>query len=200
MADVVVEDRDEARLKRNEYMRNWTAAHREKINAKRREKYAADPTLRERTVARNKKRWRTNPQAVREYNGRWKKAHPETARAAARRRYASNHAKATEKRRRWRATNPERYREISRVWKSSNRGKVREADARRRAIKRQQAPPWSERKAVEAFYAACPAGFHVDHIIPLAGKTVRGLHVLANLQYLPAKANLMKSNRFLAAA
>lgn len=50
--------------------------------------------------------------------------------------------------------------------------------------------------AIRAFYAACPPGHEVDHIVPLKGKTVCGLHVLANLQYLTRAANRAKKNRF----
>lgn len=60
---------------------------------------------------------------------------------------------------------------------------------------RRATPPWSDKVEVNFFDLGCPAGFHLDHILPLSGDTVCGLHVLENLQYLPAKENLSKSNK-----
>lgn len=51
-----------------------------------------------------------------------------------------------------------------------------------------------ERKEISNFYKQTPEGFHVDHEIPLNHPLVCGLHCVANLQYLPARDNLVKHN------
>lgn len=78
----------------------------------------------------------------------------------------------------------------------NNPGIVNANTAARRSAKLQRTPAWSDLKAIKEFYDLCPAGYHVDHIIPLQGRLASGLHVLENLQYLPASENCAKGNKF----
>ena len=111
--------------------------------------------------------------------------------------YAKTHPeKIKEISKRWIETNPERHRELRREMRARNPQKYRaEVSVRRERVK-QNTPAWSSIRDLVFFYSNCPDGFHVDHIIPLRGKTVSGLHVLSNLQYLPAKENMSKGNKY----
>lgn len=55
-------------------------------------------------------------------------------------------------------------------------------------------PKWMSWFTISNFYAGCPKGWQVDHIIPLNHPDVCGLHVPWNLQYLSPEDNLKKSN------
>jgi hypothetical protein len=79
--------------------------------------------------------------------------------------------------------------------------------ARRYAGKRQRTPGWltpEHRAEILSVYAECRRrrgqgeNLHVDHIVPLVGKTVSGLHVPWNLQIVPASYNVRKSNKLVA--
>lgn len=65
-----------------------------------------------------------------------------------------------------------------------------------RAAKLHRTPKWANIEKIKEIYKLCPEGFHVDHIIPLQGIHVSGLHVENNLQYLSAHDNLVKHNKF----
>ena len=78
--------------------------------------------------------------------------------------------------------------------------------AARYASKRQRTPPWltrEHRDQMRAIYAACREAtkmtgikHHVDHVVPLVGKTVSGLHVPWNMQIIPGSENCRKSNKW----
>jgi 5-methylcytosine-specific restriction endonuclease McrA len=78
--------------------------------------------------------------------------------------------------------------------------------ASHRATKRNATPAWltkGQEDDIKAMYALakkfdklCNVEYHVDHIVPLAGKDICGLHVPWNLQLLPASINISKGNRY----
>ena len=68
--------------------------------------------------------------------------------------------------------------------------------SKRKARKLQATPSWADLEKIKEIYLNCPEGYQVDHIIPLQGKLVCGLHVENNLQYLTSEENRRKSNKF----
>lgn len=78
--------------------------------------------------------------------------------------------------------------------------------AKRNAAKKQRTPGWLtelDYEHIQLFYEAAALltketgiKFQVDHIIPLQGKEISGLHVPKNLQILSAAENLEKRNKF----
>jgi hypothetical protein len=56
---------------------------------------------------------------------------------------------------------------------------------------------WANKAAIKEVYKIRPLGYEIDHIIPLRGKLVSGLHVAENLQYLLPQVNREKKNNFI---
>ena len=82
------------------------------------------------------------------------------------------------------------------TYQEKNLNKFRLYEATRRAKQKQATPTWANLNEISNLYLNCPAGFDVDHIIPINSKYVCGLHVENNLQYLPSSENKSKSNKF----
>lgn len=78
-------------------------------------------------------------------------------------------------------------------------GNLEAERARRNSRRRylvERTPAWADREAIRRIYAMCPKGYEVDHIIPIRGRRVSGLHVEGNLQYLTNTENKRKLNSF----
>ena len=98
--------------------------------------------------------------------------------------------------------NKEYYKEKSRKWRKDNTAHHNSLTAAHRASKSQATPKWltkEQLKEIRTFYykakslsTKCDCQYHVDHIIPLRGKEVCGLHVPWNLQVITARENLVK--------
>lgn len=118
---------------------------------------------------------------------------------------------------RYRADPEKRERELAlnREWRKANWDRVKKYKhksgalqvhhvAMRHAAKLRATPSWSEADDIANLYElartlSLATGFehHVDHIVPLKGRTVCGLHVLANLRVITAEQNKRKSNRLI---
>ena len=95
--------------------------------------------------------------------------------------------------------------EIDREWTIKNQNKRNANEAKRHAAKLQRTPKWltvDQFKEIESFYSLAKelekqndTKYHVDHIVPLQGKTVSGLHVPWNLRVITATENISKSNK-----
>lgn len=68
----------------------------------------------------------------------------------------------------------------------------RELQSRYRAKKYRVIDPTANKTIIKEIYKNCPAGYEVDHIIPLSKG---GKHHEDNLQYLPMLENRRKNNR-----
>jgi hypothetical protein len=85
------------------------------------------------------------------------------------------------------------------AWKQANPHALNEASSRRRAAKVQACPEWLTKEDFDAmkeiYEEAQMFSVHVDHIAPLLGREVCGLHVPWNLRLMLPSENYRKGNR-----
>jgi 5-methylcytosine-specific restriction endonuclease McrA len=102
----------------------------------------------------------------------------------------------------WYKANPDKNAAKSRAWYRANPDKRIALNAKRYAAKLQRTLHGLTKehyKEIYSFYKECKklgSDYCVDHIIPLQGETVSGLHVPWNLQILTKSENSRKSNSF----
>lgn len=112
--------------------------------------------------------------------------------------YANNKDKRKISTKAYYEANREIYKVKKRIYQQANLAKYCAIVNKYRAAKLNATPKWltkEQLKEIEKIYESCPKGYHVDHILPLQGETVSGLHVPWNLQLLPASKNIQKSNK-----
>lgn len=123
-----------------------------------------------------------------------------------RERYAANRKAIQAARKEFYQKNPEAreaFEQYQRHYYRENKDKFVARSNRRRAVKVSACPTWADRAKMSRFYREArkltkETGIKhvVDHIVPLQGELVCGLHVETNLQVITQKANLEKFNKF----
>jgi len=174
-----------------EYRRAWKAKNREKL-------------------AEQQRQWvASNKEKAEEASRKYKTENREALLGKRRKQYADNPGPHRDRVKEYAAKNPDAVKERQRVWYENNRAHIAEyvasnkdkyncyAAARRVRCKLPISP--AEQAEIEGMYLFCKIfpKFEVDHIIPLKGKMVSGLHVLSNLQILPKEENRRKANKFI---
>lgn len=101
-----------------------------------------------------------------------------------------------DKSKRYRQEHPEACKETIKTHYNSNKQYYLYKNVLRKEKVKTATPKWADLSKLKEVYLNCPEGMHVDHVIPLQGHNVCGLHVHTNLQYLTPYDNLSKSNNF----
>lgn len=162
----------------------YRIAHAEKVAAAQR---IYRENNRQRLDAKVKDWSAANPDRRREHRRRWREANILFARTIERAYFLANHSKELTRRK---------------VYAAANKPKWAHYATKRKAAKLRATPSWADQNAIFGIYQKCAevtaqtgVRHEVDHIIPLQGKTVSGLHVETNLRVIPMVENRRKSNR-----
>lgn len=107
---------------------------------------------------------------------------------------------------RWRSRNPEKVAAMNarggKKWAANNPGKRMASVRARQLSKIQRTPSWANLQEIARIYEESAritdesgVKHEVDHIYPLQGETVSGLHVHQNLQIITRTENRSKGNK-----
>ena len=157
-------------------------------------------------AARNKAYRGANPEKVVARRKAYCEANLEKEAARKKAYREANLEKARSSTKAWAEANLEKARASSKAWREANPEKEVARTAKRRAAKLQRTPEWLTQEhhdKILAKYAErdrlnkdTGIQHHVDHIVPLQGENISGLHVPWNLQVITAAENQQKSNSY----
>lgn len=145
------------------------------------------------------KRYSSDPAGRRAYLNEWREKNPERLRKY----YRENVDYERQRRLKRHYDNPEEARRYARE-RRARYPEIAALDGKqRREVMIQRCVAWGNRVAIRSFYREARRlsvetgiAHQVDHIIPLRGKNVSGLHVETNLRVIPARLNQSKGNSF----
>jgi len=166
-----------------EYVKAWALRNAERVKALRKANY--------------EKNRRTNIENARA----WKKRNPAKALASQRLNATINREKNRAARKAWEERNPTAALESFKRYRERNRSKIRARLAVSKQGRDKRRVLWANQDAIleiyrQAEFMTQTTGRQhvVDHIIPLQGRTVSGLHVETNLRVVEHHENARKHN------
>lgn len=181
--------------------RHYRDANKQKIKAYLADYYASNI---DRERRRRAEHYSENSSAIRARVAKYAKANKEKIAQSCAVYYAENREKLLLKAKEHRKNNLEGRRVYFRKRQQEQRGKVNASVKRIKLAKKKRTPIWltnddlwlmNEVYDLAALRTECTGvKWHVDHIVPLHGKTVSGLHVPSNLQVITQEENLRKLN------
>jgi hypothetical protein len=133
----------------------------------------------------SKKIYEKNREKISKHGKELRLKYPEKKAEKDRKYYETNKEKIVAKSVRWAAENPEKIKQYRKDARQRDPAKYRIKHSFYRARKAQATPKWltkEQKKQIEQIYREAPKGYHVDHIVPIGGHNVCGLHVPSNLK------------------
>lgn len=157
-------------------------------------------------LSKSKERYASNKSAVLQRNKEYREANRDIRLEAKKDYYLKNKEAQSLYYKEYRSKMGETIREKRAEWRNREREHVNIYSRAFRRKMKMATPLWlgkSDRELISAIYRhardceiVTGTAYHVDHIVPLQGKEVCGLHVPWNLQVLPQDVNDAKGNRF----
>lgn len=153
------------------------------------------------------KAWKlANKDKVKLQSKEYKELNKESITAQKREYYLKNQEKLKASKIAYSHKNRAKVSKIEAEWRFKNKGRVAANIRRYQVAKLNRTPAWLsdfDKLKIKCIYAIAAMltrenkePWHVDHIIPLQGKKVSGLHVPSNLQFIRGQENKAKHNSF----
>lgn len=145
-----------------------------------------------------------NPEQARARDRKWDNENKEKRSVWAKKSWKENKEKLSLRHKEWRLKNLTKRNKSHMEWVKNNPDKINYYVALRKAKELQATPKWANKFFIKEIYHLAKLRskvtgiiWHVDHVIPLKGKLVCGLHVETNLNVIPGIENIRKNNKFI---
>jgi hypothetical protein len=192
------------------YQKSYREANKDKVKAIKKAWQQANPDKVKAYYETNKDKvkayYETNKDRIKANVKAYRETNPDKVKASKKAYIEANPDKVKAIKKAWQQANKDKVKAIKKAWEKANPGKMNALWAKRKAQKLKATPPWltdDHLAEIQEWYTIAKdlqwlseEPLQVDHIVPLQGKHVCGLHVPWNLQILPKSENISKGNKF----